>query len=422
MPSLSRDDFLSILRRNKRETDGHIYTVPSPENYPYQWLWDSCFHAIVLSHLDIEWAKQELLSLVSKQFENGMIPHMIYWVPGNKIQIKWGKKDTSSITQPPIIADAALKIYQTDSDVKFLRQIYPSLKKFYLYLIKERDWRGHHLIGIINPDESGEDNSPRFDTLLHLPPGHTLDENFQQRLVLIDENTLCHFDAAKCMKNFFWAKDVPFNALMVKNLKSMSQLALALNLEADRLYFCQQEELIKKAMRKYMYEDGLYWSVYNANYNFNLKSFLKDKLAIAYYQKIKVKSWAIFAPLYARLLSAKEAADLINRHLLNGEEFWLPFGIPSVSKDEVSFDPEGFWRGPTWISTNWFILQGLLSYGYLDLAQKILEISRGLIEKNGFREHFNPLTGKGLGAKDFTWGTLVLDMEESFKKFLQSEA
>jgi hypothetical protein len=40
-------------------------------------------------------------------------------------------------------------------------------------------------------------------------------------------------------------------------------------------------------------------------------------------------------------------------------------------------------------------------------------VSEKLIEHNGFREYFNPETGKAYGAHNFTWGTLVLDMQES---------
>ncbi|MBI4100754.1 hypothetical protein HY439_03385 [Candidatus Microgenomates bacterium] len=43
----------------------YAYTCPSPEKYHFQWFWDSCFHAIALSHLNLEHAKKELHTLVS---------------------------------------------------------------------------------------------------------------------------------------------------------------------------------------------------------------------------------------------------------------------------------------------------------------------------------------------------------------------
>lgn len=128
------------------------------------------------------------------------------------------------------------------------------------------------------------------------------------------------------------------------------------------------------------------------------------------YEKIKVKTWAIFTPLFAKILSQEEAEKLVSNHLLNKNEFWTNFPIPTTSLDEPAFDPQGFWRGPTWIAINWFIYKGLLNYGFNDIAKKIKKSSLELLQKSGFREYFNPFTGEGWGAHNFTWGCLAVDM------------
>ena len=51
-----------------------------------------------------------------------------------------------------------------------------------------------------------------------------------------------------------------------------------------------------------------------------------------------------------------------------------------------------------------------MRYGFTKEAADIREKSLNLLEKSGFRECFNPETGAGLGAHNFTWGALVLDM------------
>ena len=385
---------LKLFLENRRESGKYYYTVPSPASYPYQWFWDSCFHAIILSHFSPHDAKNEIFSLLSKQFDNGLIPHMIYWKKGKVINVNWGKDGTSSITQPPMIAYAVRQIFQTDGDLSFVRTVYPSLYHFYRYLLTERDPHEKHLVGIMNPDESGEDNSPRFDDPLNLPPTNTLKENTKRRFQLVDQNIDCKFDAPFCMRNFFWVKDVPFNAIMVKNLQVLAELAEKLGNNDDALYFTQKSKEISSAMRKHQLSHGLFWSVYGKRY-----------------QKIKVKTWAIFAPLFAGILTKEEAKELVKKHLLNKKEFWTDYPVPTVSRKEPSFDPKGFWRGPAWIATNWFIYKGLLNYGFVEEAKRIKESSLALIEKSGFREHFNPLTGEGEGAKNFTWGGLVIDMD-----------
>ncbi len=393
-----RVEVSSLMKKNQRQKDGHFYTLPSPKSYPYQWFWDSCFHAIIYLRLgEVENAKKELLSLAAKQFRDGMIPHMIYWEKAkdtNFPEVNWGKEDTSSITQPPMLAYAVNEIYKVDHDKKFLRQMYKSMERFYGYLLEERDVRNHHLVSIINPDESGEDNSPRFDIPLGLPPKHTLDENFKRRLQLVEKNLSCDFVAKKCMSNFFWVKDVPFNAILVENLDILSKLANELGEREDAGYYETQRSAIGKAMRALMFEDGIFWTVYGLDY-----------------AKIKVKTWAIFAPMFAKLYTKKEADEVIRLYLLRDSEFNnRKFFLPTVSFDDPSYDPKGFWRGPIWMSTNWFVYKGLMNYRKVLEAKRIRNSSYSLLEKSGFREQFDPGTGEGLGAENFTWGGLVLDM------------
>ncbi|MDE1975158.1 MAG: hypothetical protein KGI49_01465 [Patescibacteria group bacterium] len=384
---------LEVLSKNRRAKDGFQYTVPSPTAYPYQWLWDSCFHAIVLSHLSPADAKKELLSLVSKQFDNGMIPHMIYWEKGEVINFKWGKEHTSSITQPPMIALAAWEIYGKDKDKEFLKKLYPHLYHFYNYILNERDPRRHHLASIINPDESGEDNSPRFDTPLGLPTKQTIKESLESRLELVEKLKSCDFDAPFCMKHFFWAKDVPFNAILCENLSVLSKIADELAFKEDSIRYAEESLHVSRAMRELMMEDGLFWPTYGENY-----------------VKTKVKTWALFAPMFAGIPTADEAKKLVSGFLDNPSEFKTPYIVPSVSKSDPAYDPAGFWRGSVWIAVNWFVRRGLLRYGMKEQAARVLDSTVALLDKSGFREYFHPDTGAGLGAENFTWGTLVVDM------------
>ena len=45
-----------VLRQNwvvgRRDETPFSYTEPSPGRYPWQWYWDSCFHAIAWRHID----------------------------------------------------------------------------------------------------------------------------------------------------------------------------------------------------------------------------------------------------------------------------------------------------------------------------------------------------------------------------------
>lgn len=390
-----RDQALALLAANRRTKGGYQYTVPSPDTYPYQWFWDSCFHAIVLARSEPEAAKAELRSLVSRQFSDGMIPHIIYWEPGTVARYDWGTDGTSALTQPPILAYAVQAVFEATGDDAFLRELYPSLLRFYHYLVDKRDPRDHHLSGIINPDESGEDNSPRFDDVLHVPVDISLADHLARRLELVDANRTCDFDAETCMKRHFWVKDVPFNAILVENLRVFASIARRLGEKEGERFATLNADLIGTAMRERLFAEGVYWSAEAMN----------DP-----YELLKVDTWAHFAPLFAGLYSEDEAEALVRNRLFNEDTFWSPHGIRTVSRQEASYRPDGYWRGSVWMAPHWFIYKGLVRYGYAEEARRIRDVSVRLIEQSGFREYFDPETGEGYGAHDFTWGTLVTDM------------
>ena len=58
----------------------------------------------------------------------------------------------------------------------------------------------------------------------------------------------------------------------------------------------------------------------------------------------------------------------------------------------------------------WEIFNGLKKHGYEKEADNLREKTIQLIQKSGFREFFNPFSGEGYGAVDFSWSTLVVDM------------
>ncbi|OGG58069.1 hypothetical protein A2853_01110 [Candidatus Kaiserbacteria bacterium RIFCSPHIGHO2_01_FULL_55_17] len=388
-----------LLLENRRTTDGFQYTIPSADHYPYQWLWDSCFHAIVLAKFEPEAARQELKALLSKQFASGMVPHIIYWTPGILHLFQWGVDGTSSLTQPPMIAYAALEIHRRDPDMPFLRSVFPSLVAYYRFLLSERDPHGHHLVSIINPDESGEDNSPRFDIPLSVSPGISLKEHLTKRTELIDRNRECNFDAELCMRDFFWVKDVLFNTVLVENLRALSKIAGLLKHPDYERSLARDAEDVANAMRERMFEGGMFYSTMGAEYT-----------------KLKVATWAHFVPLFAGLYTPPEAEAVVEKHLKNPDTFCAPFGIRTTSRKETAYRSRAddfSWRGPIWIAEHWFIYHGLTRYGFTKEAEDIRTKSISLIERSGFSECFDPETGEGFGARNFTWGALVLDMIEA---------
>lgn len=393
-------EFLSeakaLLERNRRRSGEAQYTVPSPLIYPYQWLWDSCFHAIALSKFDPDAAIAELRTLLSRQYPDGLVPHIIFWTPKitRPYNVGW-KNNISKVTQPPMVAYALLEIYKKTGDATPIAELFPKAYAFYRYVIEQRDPHDHHLASIINPDESGEDNSPRFDGPMRLRPSVSFVGHMYARHKLSIAHRVCDFDAATCMTDRFWVKDVPFNAVLVRNLEALAELAAIVGDERAGEWARRHRALVADAMRAELLEDGVFWSASGPEHT-----------------KLKVHTWAHFAPLFAGLYTPEEARALVETHFHNETTFKSKFGIRTVSKREPSYRSNGFWRGPIWFAPHWFLYKGLTAYGFTEEAAWIRERSLDLVRRHGFREYFDPESGRAYGARGFTWGTLVLDMQD----------
>ena len=74
------------------------YAAPNDRVYPWQWLWDSCFHALIWAELgEHERALRELATALSIQDESGFVPHMNYVRDPDFHADFWGRRGASSI-------------------------------------------------------------------------------------------------------------------------------------------------------------------------------------------------------------------------------------------------------------------------------------------------------------------------------------
>src|SRR5437870_574213 len=94
MAKTSAEELLQAAKGVSEQNDRGGWTVPAADLYPHQWLWDSCFIAIGLRHLDVERAQTELTSLLRGQWSNGMFPNIIF-SNAQKHRHEWWRSYTS---------------------------------------------------------------------------------------------------------------------------------------------------------------------------------------------------------------------------------------------------------------------------------------------------------------------------------------
>ncbi|MDZ7744860.1 MAG: trehalase family glycosidase [Candidatus Saccharibacteria bacterium] len=413
------------------------YTVPAPGLYPHQWLWDSCFIAIGQRHYDVQRAQTEITHLLTGQWSNGMLPNMImshdkHARDGN-IWLSWVNPhapdhiNTSGITQPPVIAEAVYKIGQKLSLPErrtWFKTVYPALLKYHEWLHNERDPHNEGLTLQIHPWETGLDNTPpwmrelkdhqmplwiqvveklRLDKVIALFRRDTKLIPAEQRLSTLE--ALAFFSTQRRLRRkqydigrilthaLFSIEDLTFNCILIRADKVLCDMAKTIKKEIP--------EDLRNRMKKT--EDALeqLWDPYSSQYY--SRNFVTHTL-------IKEPSIAALMPLYAGCIT-QERANVLVKQLENKHLYGPAYPVPSVAVNSDWFKPTGYWQGPTWVNTNWLIIEGLRQNGFKDHAEALRESTLEMVAQAGFREYFNPLNGEPAGAENFSWtAALTIDL------------
>ncbi|MHB9024239.1 MAG: MGH1-like glycoside hydrolase domain-containing protein [Armatimonadota bacterium] len=84
-----------------------------------------------------------------------------------------------------------------------------------------------------------------------------------------------------------------------------------------------------------------------------------------------VKHLGAFVAMLMGLPTQEQARRMVE-HLTNPREFWTEYPAPTISRDSPDYSPFGYWSGRAWPPTNFFVLRGLLNYGFFQVADEFL--------------------------------------------------
>lgn len=432
-----QNELIEHMLKALKENDRGSYTSPA-KLYPHQWLWDSAFIAIGLRHLDPERAAEEIASLIRGQWANGMIPNMIFAGGSN---YRWEREAwrswlspfapdsvaTSGVTQPPMIADAVVKVGEKLSAKNrqdFYRFMYEPLVKYHEWIYAERDPHNEGLALLIHPYEVGLDNTPpwvhqlyehsrpwwiamieklHLQKIINWLRRDTRRVNPGQRISSLEALLLWdvvrrlrrkRYDIEKIMhRTLFATQDVTFNSILVRNNTQLQEIASVLRRKLPEELLAKMKYSEEALDKLYDESTGEYFS----------RDFITHKLILE-------PSIGTFMPLYAGSISKAKAEELV-RLLKNHRRYWLHHPVPSVPLDSPFFDSDRYWQGPSWINTNWLIIDGLRRYGFNEEADELTKRSLEVVQKSGPYEYFDPIDGRGLGAANFAWtAALTIDL------------
>ncbi|WP_424535014.1 amylo-alpha-1,6-glucosidase [Sphaerisporangium viridialbum] len=393
-------------------------TVPAVGRYPHQWSLDSAFVAIGLARRRWSRACAELLSLFGGQWSTGMLPHIVFdrstgeaYYPGPSL---WRSADcaaaphgtiTSGLTQPPLQACAVWWIWRYASDrdaaLAFVRRAWPNLVAQHDYLASARDLGGDGLAAIVHPWESGLDDSPVWDAPLAALPlvryAYALEEwrsdSHHDRYVWLATRYRDSGYGAGYLRDEhpFAVEDPLFNGIWLASCVALAGLADAIG--ADRAPFREAADRIRRALLDRLWDDGAFYA----------RDLRAGRL-------IPVCSVGCFGPLLDPGMPAPVVGVLAE---LLESRFLGPSGypVPSCEVRALEFDRSTYWRGPSWVNTNWLLWRGAVVHGLDDLRASLAASTLRLVRQAGFRECFDPFDGMGRGCRDFSWSAaLTLDL------------
>lgn len=402
-------------RRILRINDKGGYTVPTSGLYPYQWNWDSAFAAFGFAQFDLARAWTEIETLFSGQWENGMVPHILFhrpdpgYFPGPDV---WGTEGapgkgagrvpSSGVSQPPVAASFAWRIYRRDPAVGAdrLRALFPRLMAWHRWFISARAESG--AVAITHPWEAGRDNAPDWDAAMaaiepvgvapyarrdtgHVDPRmRPTKEDYDRYIWLVQFGRDRGWDdAAIAAESPFRVADPTLTFTLLRGCRDLRLAAEALGEPAGEI-------------------DG--WIAHleaGAETLWNPDTGAYDSRNLRTGQLSGCVSNASFLCWWAGLSDMRPHATL-SRILAAA-----PNALPSFDPAHEKFDSLRYWRGPVWGVMNMLAAVGMAEQGLTDEAARIRADTVRLISENGFAEYFDPVDGTPAGGGTFTWTAAI---------------
>ncbi len=302
---------------------------------------------------NLEAAKNNILLFMRHQRPDGRIPGSIR-CSGGTVEPEFNKYQGFCFPFP-----AMNLYYLTGRDRVYLEQLKDALIRFDECLWRTRHITGDGVLSSFCAYDTGEDLALRYGDA----PG-------------------------------WWEKDTPPDGYGVVPMASMDVTSWSYAARSTVAGICRIRDdpaagewdvkaaAVAKALRKRLW-DGKRGALYDRDRNGNT-------VDILCHNTLRCMYWGSISPGMAE--------RFVKEHLLNPDEFWTPFPLPSVSAADPAFRnaPENNWSGQPEGLTYQRAILALERYGYhrivTELGRKLIDA----VDRNGcrFTQQYDPFTGE----------------------------
>ncbi len=362
----------------------HRWIRPGGPYYLGQWIWDTMFVVDLLSILPDKnglireifqnyWDFQDRWNAQMPEYAHDMVT----------VAIKTEPQEVRQFSQIPILAWGVERVYRRNRDRELLEQCLDRLERFHEWFWRERDVNN---VGMVTVGSySGKVQHARWETF-----------DYECNM---DELGLTKHPSREGPQEGAWYGDIYVTgntSYLIMGERSLVRLAETVG---DKQMAARRRRRIDRAvraMREHMWDEeaGVFLSV------------KRDTM-----ENIRVGTISSWLPLTAGVATEAMAARMAE--VLCTPAWQTPLPVPTVERTDPRWKSNRFWRGDVWPPTNYQIASGLADYGYKELAAEIADKTIANAIENGISEHYDSVSGKPLGVRDYcmscTLVTMMLD-------------
>jgi hypothetical protein len=341
--------------------------------------WDTFFAATLASVGDRDLAYANAIEILRESTAEGFVPN--YARPDG-----WKSFDRS---EPPVGAITVLGLYNKYHDRWLLEDTFQPLLTWNLWWANHREIQGYMTWGSDrgNPPgdlddnargtrggailESGLDNSPMYDAATYNAQSHLLE-----------------------------FADVGLMSMYIADCNALATIA-------DTLQKPAEAAQLRQRAARFSAKLATLWSG-DAGVFLN-----KDLHTGQFSTRLSPTN---FYPMLAQAATPAQARTMIQKHLLNPDEFWGEWVIPSIARNDPAFKDQNYWRGRIWGPMNYLVYLGLRNYDNPEVSRDFARKSYQLFlkewsEKGHVHENYNAILGVGddVTSSDrfYHWGALL---------------
>jgi putative isomerase len=341
--------------------------------------WDTFFAATMAGIGGRDLAYADAIETLRESTAQGFVPN--YARAGG-----WKSSDRS---EPPVGSITVLGLYKRFHDRWFLEDAFAPLLRWNQWWAEHRDIQGYLAWGSDGPNqaenlddksrgtrtgailESGLDNSPMYDAATYNDQSHLLEY-----------------------------ADVGLMSMYIADCDALAEIAGVLGK-------AKEETELKERSARYRTKLATLWDE-------GAGIFLNKDLHTGQFNK-RLSPTNLY-PMLARAATPAQAKVMIERHLLNPNEFWGEWIIPMISRDDAAFRDQDYWRGRIWGPTNYLVYLGLRNYENPNVSSEFAGKSYNLFlkewtGKGHVHENYNAITGTGddvlSSDRFYHWGALL---------------